>query len=195
MVTHREEGGSAARLTVEDYHRLVPAGVLGPEARVELLQGEVVEMPPIGPGHAEVVSALHRLLLEAAGRRYEVRSQNPLALDAWNEPQPDVMLLRQRPGGYWSAHPGPADVLLVVEVAERSLARDLGVKLPLYARFGLPEVWLVDLPGRALLRCLEPGPGAYGSVRTLGLDAMLTPVQAPELRVELGDLGVAGARR
>src|SRR5688572_9639529 len=120
---------------------MADAGVLRPGDRVELLGGEIVEMTPIGSAHAGCVNTLTRLLVRLAGDRAVVHVQNPIRLSRFDESQPDVALLRPRPDLYRSAHPGPADVLLVVEVAEASLGFARDVKAPLYARAGIPEVW------------------------------------------------------
>ena len=153
--------------TVEDYHRLAEVGVLGEDDRVELLDGQIVEMTPIGPEHAGCVDALTRLLSRLVGDAGVVRVQNPLVLGSRWEPQPDLALLRPRADGYRAAHPGPGDVLLVIEVADTSLESDRDVKLPLYAAAGIPEAWLVDLEHDVIEVQREPGPEGYREVRAL----------------------------
>src|SRR5215469_8872450 len=122
------------RLTVTDYRRLGTAGILGEDERVELLEGQLVDMSPIGPRHALAVDALTELLVLAASGRAAVRVQNPIVLDDASEPQPDVALLRKPWDGHPHAHPRPPDVYLLIEVADSSLEFDLGAKLELYAR-------------------------------------------------------------
>jgi len=153
--------------TVDDYHRMAEVGILGADDRVELLDGQIVEMTPIGPDHAGCVDDLTRLLLRLAGASALVRVQNPVILGQHWEPQPDVTLLRPRPGGYRKGHPGPEDILLVVEVADASLGPDREVKLPRYARAGIPEAWLVDLEHDVIEVHRQPGPEGYREVRTL----------------------------
>lgn len=133
------------RFTVDEYVRMGETGILAEGDRVELLDGEVVRMPPIGPVHASIVDRLNHALVTALGDRAVVRVQNPTVLDEHSQPQPDLVVARARPGGYRSAHPGPADMLLVVEVADSSVGFDRDVKLPLYARAGIAEVWIIDV--------------------------------------------------
>ena len=151
------------RLTVDDYHQMAEAGILADDDRVELIEGEVLDMSPIGSLHAALVRVLARWLSEVAGRHAIVAVQDPIHLDDTNEPQPDVALLKPRADCYASAHPGPADTLLVVEVAESSLAYDLGVKVPLYARHGVPEVWVVDAATRTTHRFRNPAADGYAT--------------------------------
>ena len=139
------------------------AGVFAEDDRVELLDGEIVEMTPIGPEHSGCVGVLTGLLARRLGDRAFVWVHNPVHLPDRSEPEPDVVLLRPRPDGYRTAHPLPADILLIIEVADTSLESDRGVKLPLYAQAGIPEVWLVNLPGEVIEVCREPGAGRYGS--------------------------------
>ncbi|NBV45260.1 MAG: Uma2 family endonuclease [Planctomycetia bacterium] len=149
------------RVTIDDYHRMAAVGILGADDRVELLDGEVFDMSPIGSLHAALVRALARWLAEVAGERAIVAVQDPLRLDGASEPQPDITLLHPRSDFYASAHPGPADAILIVEVAETSLAYDLGVKVPLYARHGIPEVWVIDAATRTTHRFLNPTAEGY----------------------------------
>ena len=128
------------RLTVHDYHRMADAGIFGKDDRIELIDGDLVDMAPIGQGHAAVVARLTRALFMACADRAIVWPQNPIRLDQSSEPQPDVTVLRHRADFYADGErPGPADVLLLVEVADSSLRYDRTVKLPLYARAGIAE--------------------------------------------------------
>lgn len=139
------------RFDVDAYHRMAAAGILAEGARVELIAGEIVDMAPIGSDHAQTVIELNaRLDPKGLRGRAIVAVQSPLRLDDASEPEPDLMLLCPRPGGYRRAHPTPADVLLLVEVAGASLAFDRDVKGPLYVRAGIAEFWLVDLRARAV---------------------------------------------
>ncbi|HWP38558.1 MAG TPA: Uma2 family endonuclease [Gemmatimonadales bacterium] len=151
--------------TVEEYYRLGELGILGEDDRVELINGQVVQMTPIGPAHSGGVIFLADRISHLVGTAALVSSQNPLRLGERDEPQPDLALLVRRPGGYRQAHPGPADVLLVIEVADSSLEYDREVKLPLYARAGIPEAWLVNLPADHVELHREPRPEGYASVR------------------------------
>lgn len=138
------------RLSVAEYHRMGEVGILGPELRTELIDGEIIEMPPIGHPHAGTVKLLSNRLKELVGTDAIVAVQDPVWLDGHSEPIPDIALLRPRADWYRTGHPGPNDVLLLIEVADTSLTYDREAKLPRYARAGIPEVWLVDLVGRRL---------------------------------------------
>ena len=152
------------RFDLDAYYRMAEAGILSDPHRVELIDGEIIDMAAIGSPHAAVTNKLVRCFAQAAADGLMLMSvQNPLRLDAHNEPQPDIMLLRPRADFYRSGHPGAADVLLLIEVSDSSLAYDRTTKLPLYAKFGVPEVWIVDLAGAAIEVFREPGDGAYGS--------------------------------
>jgi Uma2 family endonuclease len=133
------------RFNVEEYHRMAEAGVLHPAERVELIEGEIVQMAAIGSRHAECVDRLNRLLVRGIEDRGTVRVQNPVRLSDHSEPEPDIALVRPRPKGYADRHPGPGDTLLIIEVADATLALDRKVKVPLYAQAGIPECWIVDL--------------------------------------------------
>lgn len=153
------------RLSVADYHRMGETGILGPELRTELLDGEIIEMPPIGHPHAGTVNLLADLLRDRVRERALVAVQNPVCLDGRSEPLPDIALLRPRPDYYRTGHPGPDAVLLLIEVADSSLRYDREVKIPRYARAGIPEVWLVDLGGSEICIYQQPGAGGYAVLR------------------------------
>jgi Uma2 family endonuclease len=176
------------RLTVDDYYRMGEAGILRPGERVELIEGEILDMAPIGTRHSAAVDQLAELLRLAAGDHAIVRTQNPVLLDNQSEPEPDLALLRRRADYYRSAHPRPTDVFLIVEVADSSLGYDRDIKVPLYARHGVPEVWLIDIESRALARYREP---AQGSFRRLDQPDLGTPIELhalPDVRIDLGAL-------
>ena len=164
---------------------MVQAGILGEDDRVELLEGEIVEMAPIGSGHAACVDRLTHLLVRQFAEKSIIRVQNPVHLGERSEPQPDLALLRSRPDFYAKAHPGPEDILLLVEVAETSVELDRDVKLPLYARAGVPEVWLVDLPGERIEVYRKPTPQGYQEVRQVRRGERVASQAFP-------DIGLAG---
>lgn len=153
------------RFTVEEYHEMGRAGVLSEDARVELIDGEIVEMTPIGTRHLACVVSLNHLLMHAAGGGYFVSVQNPITLNDGTEPQPDLSLLRTKPDPDGKL-PGPDDVALVVEVSDTTLTYDKNVKLPRYASAGVPEVWIVDLAERKVEVHSEPSPQGYRALRT-----------------------------
>jgi Uma2 family endonuclease len=172
------------RISVDDYYRMSEVGLLACDARVELIDGEVFDMVPIGSGHAAVVNALSRLLFSAVGSRATLTVQQPVRLDRSSEPQPDLALLKPRADFYYAAHPGPADVLLLIEVCDATLRYDREVKLPLYARHAIPEVWLLDLQGRVLQRSRAPVDGRYTDA-TVHDRGMIEPGLLPGAVVDL----------
>ena len=161
-------------ITVEAFHRMGEAGILAADDRVELIDGEIIDMSPIGALHAALVDALVRHFGRHAGDAVVVRCQNPLRLDDVNQPEPDVAVLGTRPDFYTTAHPGPADVRLLVEVADTSLAYDLGVKVPLYARHGIPEVWVIDVATRRTTLFRRPTDGRYADESRVEPDGPLS---------------------
>lgn len=146
------------RFNAEEYHKMAEAGVFSEDDRVELIEGEIVEMTPIGWRHVRCVSNLNMLLARYAEGRYVVSVQNPITVDEHGEPQPDLALVREMPVGRL---PGPKEILLVVEVSETTLSYDSNVKLPLYARASIPEAWIVDLQGETVEVHTDPRPSGY----------------------------------
>ena len=174
--------------TVEEYHRIANAGILREDDRVELLEGEIVEMTPIGSRHAACVDRLNSLFVRGLGQRGIVRVQSPVRLGERSELQPDLALLRVRPDFYAQAHPGPTDILLLVEVAETSTEVDREVKVPLYARAGIREVWLVDLAGGCVEIYREPAPASYQQVQRVRRGQRLSPHAVPDLELAMDDV-------
>ena len=148
-------------ISVEAFHRMGETGILGPADRVELIDGEIIDMSPIGALHAAIVDLLARHFGRSAQASVFIRCQNPLRLDGLSEPEPDIAILKPRADFYTTGHPGPADALLVIEVADSSLAYDLGIKVPLYARHGIPEVWVIDAATRTTHRFRRPTSAGY----------------------------------
>jgi Uma2 family endonuclease len=144
------------RLTVDDYYRMAEAGVLSPDDRTELIEGEIIDMAPIGSAHAEVVRLLNQRLTDAVGDDGVVGIQLPVRLSVRSEPQPDIAILKPKRGGYRRAHPTPEHVLLLIEISDSTLRYDLDVKARLYAMHGVPEYWVVDLPTKRVWRHREP---------------------------------------
>jgi Uma2 family endonuclease len=138
-------GISRRCFNVTEYYRMAEAGILSEDDRVELIEGEVIEMNPIGSRHAACVNRLNMLLSRQTEGALIVSVQNPIRLNNYSEPEPDIVLLRPREDFYVQGHPTPSDVLLVIEVADTSGEYDRNIKVPLYARAGIPELWLIDL--------------------------------------------------
>ena len=176
------------KLTVDDYYRMVDAGILGEDDRVELIDGEIIDMAPIGVGHASVVSRITRALVIACGDRAVVSVQNPVRLDDSNEPQPDFAVLRPRVDFYETRHPGPADVLLLVEVSDTSFRYDSTVKLPIYAQAGIAEVWIVDLRDRVVQTYQRPSGARFTQDSSHRSGVTLRLTAAPDIAVEVEDM-------
>ena len=176
------------KFTVAEYYRMAEVGILGPEERLELIEGDIIVMPPIGPGHADNVNELNEVLAGYAPGRFRIGIQNPIHLDNGSEPQPDVVLLRRRPEGYGAAHPTPADVLLIIEVADSTLNYDREVKAHIYGRNNVPETWVRNLPDDCIERFSEPGPNGYGQHTVHRRGETITPVSLPDLRLAVADL-------
>ncbi|MBI2217200.1 MAG: Uma2 family endonuclease [Candidatus Rokubacteria bacterium] len=167
--------------TVQEYHRMGEAGVLAEDERVELIEGEIVTMPPIGEGHARSVDGAAELLITRLGQRARVRIQGPVDVGQRSEFQPDLAVLRREPACVGAEHPGPDDILLIIEVADTSLERDRGLKLPVYARAGVGEVWIVNLRAGLIEVYRQPGGGAYRDVSTVGRGERLTISAIPDV--------------
>ena len=182
--------------TVGEYYRMAEAAILTEEDRVELIAGQIVAMSPIGSRHAACVDRLNGLLHRQPGSAFIVRVQSPIALDAYSEPEPDLVLLRPRTDFYADAHPAASDVLLAIEVADTSADYDREdfdelsrvVKLPLYAHAGLPEVWLIDLQKSRIEVYARPQDSAYQQHVEVTADATLTSPTIPQLALAAADL-------
>ena len=176
------------RFSVAEYEQLIAIGVLCEDERVELIEGEILEMNPIGTRHAAAVDRLTALFFGTFGGRCNIRGQNPIQLPPRSEPQPDLALLRPRADYYAAAHPTAADTLLVVEVADSSLDYDRQIKIPLYARNGIVEAWLLDLEHDVLLVYREPGPNGYQLTHTLRRGETVALLAFPETQIAVADL-------
>src|SRR3989442_9605230 len=144
------------RFSVKEYYRMAETGVLRPDARVELLDGQIIDMSPIGPFHGGVTKRLNRFFTNLGKGQWLVAVQDPVQLDEHSEPEPDLMLLKPAPDDYTTRHPGPEAVLLLVEVADTSLAYDREEKLRAYSRAGIAELWIVILQEQATEDDREP---------------------------------------
>lgn len=174
--------------TIDDYYRMADSGILSERDRVELIEGRIVEMSPPGSRHAACVNKLNALLNDAVRDAAIVAVQNPIRLSEYAEPEPDLALLRPREDFYAEAHPSPADVLLILEVSESSLEYDLNVKVPLYARSGIPEVWVVDLAGGEIHVHRRPVEGDYQEVGRKARGEVVDSRVALDLKVKVDDL-------
>lgn len=177
------------RVTVSDYYKMAAAGIFGEDDHVELIDGEIVDMAPIGSRHASIVKMLTCFFSETVGKHAILSVQDPLHLDAQSEPEPDLMLLRPRDDFYAAAHPEAPDVLLLVEVGDTTARFDREVKLPLYARHGVTEVWLIDLDARQIEICRTPlqGDSDYAE-RTTRTTGSVAPTLLPDCQVNVETL-------
>jgi Uma2 family endonuclease len=177
------------RFTLDEYHRMGETGILRPDDRVELIEGEIVEMSLIGSRHASTVSRVNQLFSVRLNTRAVVWVQNPLLVVRYqSEPEPDVTLLVPRSDFYAAGHPEPPDVRLLVEVADSSLRYDRRTKFPLYARSGVAEAWLIDLDASRLEIHRDPSEAGYGSIRIPRPGETFAPVTFPDLTLTLRDL-------
>ena len=168
------------RFTVEEYYRMAEVGILTERDRVELIEGEIIEMSPIGFRHAFCTSTLITRLTRAIGDRAHIWPSNPVRLFPDTEPQPDVTFIRG-PLSRYSEHPGPTDVVILIEVSDTSYRFDRYVKLPLYARAGVPEVWIVDLTHDVIEVFRQPSPSGYGRMERIERGGTVAPLAFPDI--------------
>lgn len=173
---------------LDEWRRLGEAGIFSSDSRLELIEGEILEMAPIGFNHSGHINRLAKLLIKLIPDTIVPSIQNPLQLGDFSEPEPDLMLLKPNPDDYTSRHPTAADVLLLVEVADSSLKFDQNKKLQLYARFGIPEYWLVNLNDSCLEVYRQPFHDTYAEKTTLRAGTELALSQLPEITVKVADI-------
>jgi Uma2 family endonuclease len=176
------------RFTVDEFMQLAERGILGEEDRVELINGEIIEMAAIGPPHAGCVNRTTRLIDRRLGDSVVLAGQNPVITSHYYMPQPDIAVLRPREDFYDRSHPTPDDILLLIEVSDTTLQFDRKVKLPQYAQAGIPEVWIIDLNGKRIERYSEPVDGTYRVVRRLRRGQTITSTILPALSLPVGDI-------
>jgi len=174
--------------TVEEYYQMAQSGILAEDDRVELIEGEILEMSPIGSRHAACVKRLNQLFSQPAGRRFLISVQDPIHLGGHSEPQPDLALLQPRDDFYGQAHPEPEDVLLIIEVAETSADYDRETKIPLYAKAGIPETWLVELGEDYIEVFRKPSANGYAEVRQVRRGQVIAPQVLPEVELAAADI-------
>ena len=167
---------------------MAETGVLRPDARVELLDGRIIDMSPIGPFHGGVTTYLTEFFVSASKGRWQTRVQNSLRLDEHSEPQPDVILVKPTPEFYRKRHPQPEDVYLLIEISDTTLETDQENKLPLYGRASVPEVWIVNLNELTVEIYREPNFTGYGSKTILRAGDHAKPLAFPDVAVDVGEL-------
>ena len=176
------------RLTADEYYRMAEVGLLAPDARVELIEGVIIDMAPIGNDHNSVVSQLTHLFVHAVGDRGVVRVQSSLRISEWSVPEPDLAILAASPDFYRKAGPTLAEMLLIVEVSDSTLAYDRDVKMPLYARHGIPETWIVDLQHNELRVYRKPQDGQYLDQHVTSAPGIVEPAALAGVAVDLSRL-------
>ena len=175
-------------ITAAEYLRMGEAGVFAPDARLELMDGEIIEMAPIGSRHAAVVNTLNALLVQRVANRGIVSVQNSLILSDRTVPQPDLALLKPSPDRYFSALPSTRDVLLLVEVADSTLRFDTEKKAPLYARAGIVETWIIDVVAQRLRLYRDPGIEGYRFTNDLSGNQRAIAEALPDAAVTVAEL-------
>jgi Uma2 family endonuclease len=173
---------------VTEFYRMAAAGVFSEDDRVELIEGEILEMSPIGSRHAACVGRLTELFSQQAGSRAIVWVQNPIRLNDYSEPLPDIALLKRRADFYAEHHPTPADVFLIVEVADTSIDYDRNIKLPIYAQANIPEVWLVNLSKNIVEIYTQPANDKYQKSRRLKRGELLVSPQVSNLSIGVSEI-------
>ena len=176
------------RITVDEYYRMSEVGILPPDARVELIEGEIIDMAPTGMDHGSIVLQLTHRLVRAVGDLALVLPQSGVRLSDISEPQPDFTLLRPPVGTYRKKVPTAGDALLVIEISDSNLRYDLKVKAPLYANHGVPECWIIDVSGRQLRFFRAPKAGQYSELGSTALSGLHVPVAVPDVQIDLTDL-------
>jgi Uma2 family endonuclease len=179
---------SKKRFTADEYQQMGQVGILSEDDRVELIDGEIIAMTPIGPRHCASVDRMTRAFVTKAGESAIVRMQGSVRLNFQSEPEPDLVLLRPRTDFYASAHPGPADILLIVEIAQTSIDYDRDFKGPFYARNAVHEYWLADLNEKVLKCFSTPRNGAYQTVRQYERGQSVAPLLLPDCVIPVDDL-------
>ena len=178
----------ARKFTVAEYFRMAEKGILDEQERVELIDGEVLLMPPMGPEHFAGITAYIQVFRRLPIERFSLLVRAPLWLDEYTAPEPDLALLKFRADDYWMLRPGPADTLLVIEVAKSSLAYDREVKAHIYGRAGVPETWVLNLPEDCIERFTEPEPQGYAHHAILRRGDKVSPVSLPDLELAVDEL-------
>lgn len=184
-------------ISIERYEKMAAAGVLTRDDRVELIEGEILERAPIGTRHGSVAGRLLKRLILAVGEDAIVRAENPVNLEAFSQPQPDLLLLRPRADDYVDSRPGPQDVLLLIEVSDTTLDFDQGRKRNLYATSGIREYWVIDVNDRLVVAYSDPKGADFGDIVEHRLEDTLAPQALPGVRIAVKDLfaslrGVSG---
>ncbi len=183
MTIIKQEYVTPKSWTTAEYHRLIEIGVLSSEDKIELLDGQIVEMSPAGNYHAACIEFLGDELKRLLSKAFMIRRQNPILLTNNSEPEPDLAIVNYRKDYYAHAHPGPADILLLIEVADTSLAKDRHIKSTLYAEANIPEYWIMNTEEDLLEQFLYPENGRYKQQRIYTKEELLESPLLPTLEI------------
>lgn len=173
---------------VDEYYRMAEAGLFSQNERVELITGDIIKMVPIGSYHASQVNRFNQFFVRNVGDKAIVRVQNPVHIDEHSEPEPDIALVQPRPDFYATYHPEPKDVLLIIEVADTSLDYDREIKLPVYAKAGIQEVWIVNLQDECVEVYSEPDEHGYEMIRKFHRGKTLTSEMFPDVSISVEEI-------
>ncbi len=176
------------KFTVPEYHRMGEFGILNEWERLELIEGDIFCMTPIGKFHASRVDKLNHLFVSKFGDDAIVRVQNPVQLDDSSEPEPDIALLLPRKDFYAARHPTPKDIFLIVEIADTTIRYDRKVKLPLYGKSGIREFWLVDLKAQCVEVYTKPSEHGYDMLKKFRKGAITVAQAFPDTEIEIDDI-------
>lgn len=172
-------------LSVQDYHRMVEVGILAADERVELIEGQLYTMAAKGTAHSAAITRIDRVLSQRLAGRALLRFQDPIQLSDFSEPEPDVAVVQADPLDYEEHHPTPAEIFWVIEVADSTLRRDLGLKVPVYGRSGIEEYWILDVQERWLYTFRKPEPGGYGAEQRLSEQDWIAPLAFPDCVIQV----------
>ncbi len=175
-------------LTVDDFNYMAENGRFSPTDRLELIEGEIYEMSPIGRLHARCVKFLSAILNKLLSDKAIIGVQDPIILDDLTEPQPDISILRFQADFYKQSHPKPANILLIIEVADSTVEYDRTIKFPKYATAGIPEAWLINLEAERIEVHSNPKANTYGMVKIYQRGEEVSSETMPELKLEVDDI-------
>lgn len=176
------------RLTVQEYHRMAEAGIFHPTERIELLNGQIIKMAAKGTAHTAAISRTSELLRERLQNRILIRLQDPVQLDDYSEPEPDLAIVLPDPAFYEDHHPTPSEIFLIIEVADSSLRYDRELKAPTYGRSNILEYWVLDVNDRRLYVYRSPSTAGYQIEQTLSEEDTISPVAFPDCAIKVREL-------
>ncbi|AFY60292.1 Uma2 family endonuclease [Synechococcus sp. PCC 6312] len=170
-------------LTVQEYHHMIEAGILASDERVELIQGQLYKMTAKGTAHSAAVTRIDRIFSQQLANQALLRLQDPVQLSDFSEPEPDIAIVKVDPLDYEDHHPTPAEIFLLIEVADSTLRRDRDLKVPVYGQSGIREYWILDVQQRCLYVFRQPSPSGYQDEQQLTEQDTVTPLAFPNCRI------------